>query len=184
MATRKSSKSHLPEQGQAAARSHKSPVDEDFAFQEQQWRAERIGWVAMTAIIIAALAGVFGGGGPLARTSATSADGRSDVQYARFARYAAPTALDIHVAVSDSRREIRLRVSDEYLSAMKVTAITPPPTSAALADRQYVFVFDRAPASSAATIRLELEPTVFGVCSGWVAVDDGAPVLLTHFIFP
>ena len=51
--------------------------------------------------------------------------------------------------------------------------------------RQPIYEKDRMdPVDPAATIRLELEPTDFGVCSGWVAVDDGAPVVLTHFVFP
>lgn len=138
----------------------------------------------MLAIVIGALAGVSGSGGPLTRTTAATADGSSEVQYARFARYSAPTTLEVNVAAAESGSRIRLRVSEEYLDAMTVRSITPPPVSTTLAERQYVFVFERSPTPAVAKIQLQLEPTAFGPTQGWLAVDNGAPILFTQFIYP
>lgn len=159
-------------------------LDEDMRFQHRQWRAERIGWIAMVAIILAALAGVFGGGGPLSRTSASSADGNSEVQYARLTRHTTPATLDINVASADAAGRVRLRVSSEYLETMNVRSIVPPPISTVLGDRQYIFVFERSAAASAAKIRLELEPTALGAKNGWIAINDGAPISFAQFIYP
>jgi len=166
-----------------ALRSRRQPLDDDPDFQRLQWRVERIGWATMVVIIGAALAGVFGGGGWLAQGEASDANSANSVRYARFPRYASPTKLEVNLAAA-SGRQVRLRVSDDYLGVMKVRTITPPPVSTALAERQQVFVFERSSLPAAATIRFELEPGSVGVQRGWVAVDDGGPVSFAHFIYP
>ena len=175
---RKPAKSGASSRG---SQSGSSPIDEDLPFQRWQWGAERFGWLVMVAIIASALAGLLGGGGPLAGAAADGADG-SRVQYARFARYLASTALDIDVARS-SERQVRIRVSDEYLSAMNVQTITPTPASSTVGDRHYIFVFDRSP-SAGARIRFELEPRTLGMRSGWIAIDGGSPITFAQFVYP
>lgn len=165
-------------------RLRKAPIDEDFGFQKRQWQVERVAWSLMALTVAAALAGVFGGGGPLNRGVATSANGTTELQYGRFARYLAPMSVDVNVSAPSGDRPLRLRVSDEYLSAMNVRSITPSPTSTALGDRQHIYVFDRGPSRVLATIRLELEPTSIGLQRGWIAVDDGAPLSFSHFVYP
>lgn len=159
-------------------------LDEDLPFQRNQWRAERIGWVAMAAIIAAALAGVLGGGGLLSDTSGTTADGRGRVQYQRFARRESPTTLDISIGKTTSEHSIRLRVDERYLAAMSLRAINPHPSTTALADGFYTFAFDRSPGAVDARIQLQLEPNAIGSVQGWLAIDDGAPLRIKHFIFP
>lgn len=158
------------------------PIDEDFPFQRRQWVAERIGWLVMVALLACAVAGVFGGGGPLARTAASGADG-GRVQYARFARHSSPTSLDINVPPSNER-QVRVRISGDYLSAVHLQTITPPPTSTSVGDRQHILVFDRAYKSSGTTIRFELEPKAVGVNHGWVAIDGGSPISFSQFVYP
>ena len=182
MTARKSS--NTDSSGGAEGRARVNPFGEDWGFQVREWRLERIGWAVMVVIIVAALSGVLGGGGLVARTTVADAAGSTEVRYARFARYASPTTLHINLAASASGRPIRLRVSDRYLSEMNVRAITPLPTSTAIADRQHVFVFERSAQPTSATIRFELEPTAVGRHLGWIAVDEAAPLSFTQFIYP
>ncbi len=51
-------------------------VEEDMAFQRRNWRAERIGWAAMVAIVIAAVLGLFASG-PLSWATAQTPTGPS-----------------------------------------------------------------------------------------------------------
>ncbi|MBC8119520.1 MAG: hypothetical protein H7X75_08110, partial [Burkholderiaceae bacterium] len=90
--------------------------------------------------------------------------------------------LDIDIA-SSGERQVRIRISDEYLKAMNVRMITPEPASSSFGDRQHIFAFDRS-LPAAATIRFELEPRTVGIQPGWVAVDGGSPISFTHFIYP
>ena len=158
-----------------------SPIEEDLPFQRRQWRVERVAWAAMPVILVLATLGIFGGGGPLARAVSGPVDG-GHVEYARFARYLAPATLDVELA-SSAQRQVRLRINDDYLNAMNVRSITPPPVSTALGDHYRTFVFDRS-GSGAATIRFELEPTRLGLRRGSVAVDGGAPLSFSHFVYP
>ena len=167
-----------------ASGSRAVPIDEDVRFQKRQWLAERIGWTAMALILIGAAAGLFGGAGPLSRSTAASADGAVGVEYARFARHHAPTTLDVNLAPVPAAGQIRIRVSKEYLDAMEVRSILPHPVTSALADKQYVFVFDRPTQAGAARVRLQLEPARPGPTSGWIAVNDGAPILFRQFVYP
>ena len=41
-------------------------IEDGIAFQRRVWRAERIGWALMLALVAAAILGLFGGGGVLA----------------------------------------------------------------------------------------------------------------------
>lgn len=176
--------SNTDSSGGTEGRARDNPFGEDWGFQVREWRLERIGWAVMVVIIVAALSGVLGGGGLVARTTVADAAGSTEVRYARFARYASPTMLHINLAASASGRPIRVRVSDRYLSEMNVRAITPSPTSTAIADRQHVFVFDRSAPPASATIRFELEPTAIGRHLGWIAVGEAAPLSFTQFIYP
>jgi len=155
---------------------------DDASFQQNEFRAERISWVVMTIVIVSALAGLLGGGGPFARDSKTGIDS-SSVSYDRFARHSSPMTLDVNVG-SGSERQVRLRLSDEYLTAMNVKSITPAPTSTALGDKQQILVFDRSAPPVAVTIRFQVEPMVFGLQRGWVAIDNAAPISFAHFIYP
>lgn len=56
-------------------------VGEDLDFQRKWWRFERRVWIAFTALIILALAGVFGRG-PFAKASIHSGDGSMSLSYA------------------------------------------------------------------------------------------------------
>ena len=127
-------------------------------------------WAVMVVIIVAALSGVLGGGGLVART--TVADAAVDqVRYARFARYASHSRCT-SISPHRSGRPIRLRVSDRYLSEMNVRAITPLPTSTAIADRQHVFVFERSAAAAGSPFD-RVSSTAIGRHLGWIAVDGG-----------
>ena len=157
-------------------------IDEDMPFQRRQWRVERIGWVLMTVLIVGALAGLCGGGGPLATTTTASADGGLRIKHERFARQLASTVLEI-TAQRANERSLQVQISKSYLNAMAVQSITPEPDSMTSANGAAVLTFARAPAGEA-KIRLKLEPHTAGTLEGWAVVDQGARVQFKHFIFP
>ncbi|HVE90377.1 MAG TPA: hypothetical protein VNA44_11840 [Burkholderiaceae bacterium] len=157
-------------------------IEDHQDFQRRQWRAERIGWMAMALLIVAAVAGLLGGGGVLADASSASADGRSRVEYQRFARKGSTTTLEIIAASGE--RELRIRIDERYLSAMSLRTITPPPLATVLSERSYTFSFNRAPGAIDTRIKLHLEPDSAGSLEGTVTIDDAAPLRIRHFIFP
>ncbi len=157
---------------------------EDLRFQRKQWLVERIGWAAMAVVLACALAGALGGSGPLSNVAVPAADSSIRAKYERFARLLGPTTLEISVAQSSSGQPVQLHVSENYLNAMSLQSITPQPYATTLANQFYIFAFNRLPAAAETTIRLHLEPQAIGSIEGRVAVDNGAPLLIKHFIFP
>lgn len=168
----------------ARSSSRAAPIDEDLQFQRKQWRAERIGWAVMTLLIVAALAGAFGGGGPLSSATSATPDGRVRVKHERFARVLNPMSVEISVAQPAGARPLQIRISESYIGAMSVRSITPEPNSTALTDQMVVLVFDRSSAAGDVKVRLDLEPQTIGSVEGSVVVDGGAPLRFSHFIFP
>jgi hypothetical protein len=168
----------------ARSSSRAAPIEEDLPFQRKQWRVERIGWAVMILLILAALAGAFGGGGPLSSATSATPDSRVRVKHERFARVLAPMSVEITVAQPAGARSLQIRISESYMGAMSVRSIIPEPNSTALADQMVVLAFDPSSAAGDIKVRLGLEPQTIGSVKGTVVVDGGAPLRFGHFIFP
>jgi hypothetical protein len=79
--------------------SRRHPVQEDMPMQQRVWRFERVGWYVLVAIVLLALAGLFGNG-PLSDAEVVSQDGRVRVEYQRSAEAARQTAFSSPFRVS------------------------------------------------------------------------------------
>jgi hypothetical protein len=77
-------------------------LEDDMRFQHRLWRIERLGWVLMGLLVVAAAAIL--GPGPLARTQASG--GRLLVEYDRVARL--HTATEIDLRTGPGTTELRL----------------------------------------------------------------------------
>jgi hypothetical protein len=97
-------------------------VSDDPRFQRVFWRVERVAWLFFTAILVAALLGFTGAGGPLSRRSIETAD--AEITYPRVMRWA--TRDEIEIAVSGNT-PILLGLDDAFLDLFEIRAITPPP---------------------------------------------------------
>ncbi|HEX2280908.1 MAG TPA: hypothetical protein VHG52_04005, partial [Thermomicrobiales bacterium] len=92
--------------------------DRDLRFQRREWTIQRGGWLAMVAIIGAALIGLLGAG-PL--SSATAESGPLQLQYTRFERRHAPTALELSVARGAANQDqVDVWVSADYLARVEI----------------------------------------------------------------
>src|SRR6185312_17388207 len=70
------------------------PIREDMGFQRTSWVVERAGWIALTLLLLAALAGLFGHGW-LSKDSI--GDGIMRVDYDRFQRITKVTAYRLNL---------------------------------------------------------------------------------------
>lgn len=112
-------------------------LDLDLPRQRRSWVIQRCAWIAMTLILVAALAGFFGRG-PVAHRSVRSDDGSLRVVYDRFARLHAP--LDLRIAASRPA-PLRIRISKSYLNNVEVLSIVPWPQAQLATDDGIEFVF-------------------------------------------
>ncbi len=162
----------------------KTSLDSELPFQRKQWRIERIGWTAMAVLILYALAGGLGGGGPLSNAEVVAVDGSARVRYEKFARQLTPTTVEINVTQPPDGRPTQLHVDGSYLSSTTIKLIVPEPDTTTIADNGYVFGFKRSSGVADTKIRLQLEPQRIGTANGWLVINNGEKLAINQFVFP
>ena len=140
--------------------------------------------MALGGIIAYALAGGFGGGGPLSSAEVVTADGSARVHYERFARQLTPNNVEITVRQPADGRPAQIHLSGEYLSRVAVRSTVPQPDTSSAAENGYLFAFKRLPGAGEIKIELQLEPQKIGSAEGWLTVNNGQRLAIKQFVFP
>jgi hypothetical protein len=149
-------------------------VNADIEFQRRAWIVQRIGWLVIAAVIVAALLGLFGGG-PLSR-AAVEGDGLR-VAYERFARLQQSTRLQLALPKT-APGEVALNRG--YLELFRIEQITPEPREVEANGEWLVYRFG---GSGTSTVTFHLMPEKFGSVAG-AARADGNPLAFHQFIYP
>jgi hypothetical protein len=148
-------------------------VAQDPDFQRREWWAQRVGRVVMAVVVAGGVAGLFGTG-PLSQATATEPGGLR-VDYERFERVQAPTALRIHVhprAVSGGRAEIW--IDRDYLLESEVVSVDPPPAAVAVTADRVVYAFDVPEPTRPAVVVVRLRLQRAGLRTRRVGAATGA----------
>lgn len=142
--------------------------------------AQRIGVLLLVMLLVAALLGLFGLGGPLAQARVTQ--GAIEVTYPRFARHLAPTAIEVAVArvAGDT---VTLTVRGELAGAFHADTILPRPDQVATTGDETVYRFAAVPGQSH-RIRFDGQMEAIGPVAGAMRVDDGPAIALDVFVYP
>jgi hypothetical protein len=114
-------------------------VNEDRAWQEKFWTAQRVGWLVMLAIVITAMVGLAGKGGPLASAHAESGGARID--YPRITRWQSADQLTVTLP-PDASGAIDVELSPAFAKLFQVEAIEPEPSDNAATTSGQRFTFD------------------------------------------
>jgi hypothetical protein len=155
-------------------------LDEDLPFQKRQWRASRMLWLVLVALMAATALGVFGNG-PLSRAEAGDPDGPLHVEYERVARFGASVRLVVRTR-PQADGTVQFRIDRSLLDAFRVQDVTPPPSAAALADDGVESRF-QAHTPRTLAIVFEMQPAARWSVQGRIQSPDGA-VRLRQFILP
>lgn len=159
-------------------------INEDLRFQRREWKAERVGWSVLVAVILIAGAGVFGHG-PISWTSATTPGDALRVDYERFGRRGGPQALVVEVSPSQADGgEWQVEVTREYLAGFDVDAITPEPDSVESTDRTVRYTFSQAQPSASLKAKFSVTPSTLWSTTGSVSVAGGPAIQFRQFFFP
>lgn len=97
-------------------------IDEDRAFQERFWTAQRILWVALTLIPLAALTGATGRSGPLAKSHALI--GAAEVTFPRIARLGGSSSITLTLPDGTAPE---LTLGPDLASHFQIEAVLPRP---------------------------------------------------------
>lgn len=129
-------------------------IEEAIGFQRKLWRAERLGWLGMLAVVLAALLGLLGGGGPLAEGSAR--DGALEIQGPRIARLG--SAAPLRVTLPPGQGEAELRLPADFPVRWRVRDMAPAAVTSAGGAGAFVLHLPRA-ADGTVAATLHIEPT-------------------------
>jgi hypothetical protein len=154
-------------------------LSEDCAFQQANWRAERIAWVVMAAIIATAMLGLFSVG-PLSNGRATDPGNSIQVEYSRFMRLSAAQTFRIHLAAPSDG--FALEFDRAFTEMLKLERVTPEPVRA-LAGERLRLEFASSSGQPAVVI-VHAEPIRFGPAMFRVSLGAAAPAELPVFIHP
>jgi hypothetical protein len=158
-------------------------INQDVPYQRKEWRVQRIIWVFVTALLIAALAGLLGPG-PLSSTSAGTRAFR--VEYLRFARWQAPQSLVVSADTAGATT-LQLAFSRSFLGSMQVQQITPQPANAKVSGANFIYTFDVTGPGTATDVTFSLQPTSLGTIHGainLVAAGHQSSLHFTELVYP
>jgi hypothetical protein len=159
-------------------------VGQDLAYQRREWLVERIGWVVMATVVLAALVGLLGRG-PLSSARQADDQGGLSLDYERFLHYRDHTTLKVTIAKGSAEtRHVRVWLSRAYLESMRPLKIVPQPEREEIGGERQVFVFRRADHDAPLTIIFHVEPDDFGSLPGKLGIDDGAALDFWQFVYP
>jgi hypothetical protein len=159
-------------------------IGEDLDFQRRDWIVQRAGWALMALAIFAAVAGLFGSG-PLSRAQLAPADGLLWIEYERFARSRAPSALRVHFARDAVRNgQVRFWIDRAYLEEMKPERILPEPQKVEVSGERLVYEFSVGSGGGPGTISFALKPEGVGVIHGRVGLEGRDGLSFRQFLYP
>ena len=101
-------------------------IEEDINFQRKEWAFQRIGVAVLFLLVLAALLGLTGMGGPASHAEAGERGGPLFVEYERFVRRGAKARMTLHFR-SDPPGFIQFWVSAPYLDDVIVNSVAPIP---------------------------------------------------------
>jgi hypothetical protein len=159
-------------------------IFQDMTYQRCEWIIQRVAWIVMLLIVIAAVAGLLGDG-PLSRRTARDPGGTFQLEYDRFLHYGTQTTLTVRFAPRVARDgEVRLWLSLDYLDGVQVQQITPEPARVEAGPDRSVFVFRVSDPDAPATVFFHVLPQHRRPLSGRVGVGDREPLPFDQFVYP
>ncbi len=162
-------------------------MGEDIAYQYREWTAQRIGWLVMALLVLAALLGLLGLGSmePLASAYHEAHDGSIGVEYMRLERHHAPARLVVEVAPKAALDgEVRLWLDADCLASLGLQSIVPEPDSVELGAERITYVFPVSEENGPMEITFQYEHDGFWRQDVQLGLVDGAFLEFSQFIFP
>jgi len=152
----------------------------DPQFHRLEWRAARMAWAVLLALMSAMALGAFGEG-PLSARSRANPAGLIRVDYQRILRAGSPTDLIVHVT-SGADGVASIALGGELVQGLRITHIDPQPRTSIARAGSIEYLFD-ATAGDVATVTFTLQASRPGIVRGCVR-STNATVDIVHFVFP
>lgn len=160
-------------------------INDDMPLQRRTWIVERIGWIVMGILVLAALAGVFATG-PASWAEAHDPSGQVRVEYERFQRHMAPFSLQVHIAPeSVSGDTIAVRLNADLVNAIQVQKVVPEPQNAKATADGIAYTFAVLEPGKPAALHFSfLVSRTFGTVDARIGLSGRPPARFTIFVYP
>ena len=126
----------------------------------------------MFLVVVGALLGVTGVGGPLSHAVATDPSGAVHLEYERFVRRGARATMTLHLHGGGGER--KMWVTAPYFRHVVVEAVAPIPSTVSVEPDRHVYAFDAS--GSIVTVILHMEHTSVGRIEGEVGLVGGPSI--------
>jgi hypothetical protein len=153
-------------------------LEECRPFQERFWTIQRWAWVFFTLVLVGALLGLTGSGGPLSRATQGLAEG--SVEYPRIARWETPDLMSFTFHQGGNQT---LTLSQAFSDAFQVQSIQPEPASSRLTDRGMVLQFD-GEGGGATTVIMHVTPLSPGLVNFATAMGPAELTQVSLVVLP
>lgn len=148
------------------------------------WKLERLYWMAMALVLLAALAGLLGHG-PLSRAVAGDPGGRLWAEYHRFERYQGSTELRVFFGPDAGRDgQVRLWLDRGFIASIEISDISPPPERVEAEADRYTYVFNVPHARDATSATFHFQPNAYGWVPTRLGLDGGPAVTFRQLYYP
>jgi hypothetical protein len=156
-------------------------LDEDIHQQSQTWVIERISWVLMALVIVAALAGLIGHG-PYSSRRESAADSGFVIEYQRFEHHQAQSSFTVQLTEEVAQDQaVRLHIGQEFLREAEIDRIEPEPDSVELDTNFVTYSFNT---TAPGAITFHFVPTGFGSTTLDIGVEGRVLQSYPLFFYP
>jgi hypothetical protein len=162
----------------------------DPRFGQIERRIQRAGWVIIAIVLIAAIAGLFGGGFFSNTTTRHNSEGHEiALTYARFGRAESNLELELQVMAADAPApELEVALSGEFLDKVSITGVSPEPESESVQGDAVVYTWEVDDWSRPLALRFNYESRDWRSIGGRFDVRAGDESLgslpFEQFLFP
>jgi len=146
----------------------------------RSWTFERAGWLAMAIALLAAAAGLFGGGG-LSDSEARAGD-ELTVKYPRFFRAHGP--FELAVDWLPRHQQASLWISRAFLDDFEIVEIQPIPSAVTASRDRIYYAFGESEPSARVGVTFRLRSERGGTFRGRIGSADDLDVEIRQFAFP
>jgi hypothetical protein len=156
------------------------PVREDMRFQSMTWTLERVAWVLLALVPLAALTGLFSHG-PLSWQTAQAPNSVFSVDYERFQRITVQARFVVRMPSAEAD-EVGLRLSPDFQRIYEIQSMQPEPArSSGGADGLHLFF---RPAEGELAVVIWATPRDFGSFTIRADTDLSEAVEIPVLIYP
>jgi hypothetical protein len=162
--------------------------EEHFPQERREWVVQRVAWVVMVLILVAALLGAFGNG-VLSKRTANSEDGGLRVEYQKIVRFQAISELRLKIDVKEPGDEglVTLTIGGGYLEHFELESVVPEPEEQRSGEGHVVLMLRPVRPGEPVEVTVRAKVEKLGEITGELSVQGGGlpqRVRLEQFALP